>query len=183
LIFLPNDFCIFDKNINVETCIGYYASPIGIIQISTDGECITGVIFIEQAGENKKKLLNKDPVNPLIKKCIQQLDEYFNGTRKVFDLPITFAGTEFQKNVWNKLNDIPYGNTTSYLSLSKTVGNIKAIRAVGAANGKNKISIIIPCHRVIGSNGDMVGYGGEVWRKKWLLDHEAKYRFGVQKLF
>ena len=167
----------------MESCIGYYSSPIGIIEITADDNSITGLIFSER-GDKKTEVKTTIPSgNPLIKKCISQLDEYFEGTRKIFDLPITNTGTQFQKNVWKQLNEIPYGNTISYLSLSKNIGNIKAIRAVGAANGKNKISIIVPCHRVIGSSGEMIGYGGEVWRKKWLLDHEAKHRFGVQKLF
>jgi methylated-DNA-[protein]-cysteine S-methyltransferase len=98
-------------------------------------------------------------------------------------LPIAHTGTEFQRKVWDQLILIPYGATISYLLLSKALGNVKAIRAVGAANGKNKISIIVPCHRVIGSTGQMVGYGGEIWRKKWLLEHEAKHQHGVRKLF
>jgi methylated-DNA-[protein]-cysteine S-methyltransferase len=161
----------------VETGITFYNSPIGTIQIKSNGEYIEELTFLnldkgEKIHENEINF-EPDPV-PVLKKCVQQLDEYFKGSRKVFDLPLTQAGTDFQKKVWNELLPIPYGKTTSYLLLSKSLGNIKAIRAVGAANGKNKICIIVPCHRVIGSNGDMVGYGGEVWRKKWLLEHEAR---------
>ena len=93
------------------------------------------------------------------------------------------AGTSFQQTVWAALRHIPHGKTLSYLQLSKNIGNKKAIRAVGAANGKNNIVIIVPCHRVIGSNGTLVGYGGDLWRKQWLLAHEAKYCNGVQMLF
>ena len=119
----------------------------------------------------------------VIKNCIRQLDEYFAGKRKDFELPVTQYGTEFQKRVWNELLQIPYGKTISYHELSKRIGNVKAIRAVGACNGSNKICIIVPCHRVIGSNGDLTGYGGDLWRKKWLLQHEAKYEYGVRELF
>jgi methylated-DNA-[protein]-cysteine S-methyltransferase len=114
---------------------------------------------------------------------MQQLDEYFAGQRIEFDLQVTQTGTSFQQTVWNELCNIPYGKTISYLELSKRIGNVKAIRAVGTANGTNHVSIIVPCHRVIGSNGSLVGYGGDLWRKKWLLEHEAKYAFGVQTLF
>ena len=100
-----------------------------------------------------------------------------------FDLPMNQKGTEFQQKVWAALLNIKAGNAISYLILSKRLGDVKAIRAVGTANGRNNISIIVPCHRVIGSNGTLVGYGGDVWRKQWLLEHEAKYTNGVQSLF
>jgi len=119
----------------------------------------------------------------LLKKCIRQLDEYFLGKRKKFDLRLTFSGSTFQRQVWNELMNIPYGKHINYLDLSKRIENVKATRAVGTANGNNKICIVVPCHRVIGSNGDLVGYGGDLWRKKWLLDHEAKFAHGVQSLF
>ena len=119
----------------------------------------------------------------VIKNCITQLQEYFSGNRKSFNIPLSFKGTPFQNEVWNELLNIPYGKHISYMDLSKRIENIRAIRAVGTANGSNKICIIVPCHRVIGSNGDMVGYGGDLWRKKWLLDHEAKFAHGVQELF
>ena len=111
------------------------------------------------------------------------MDEYFNGKRKFFTLLLSQTGTAFQQNVWNELEKIHYGSTISYHTLSKKLGNAKAIRAVGTANGKNNIAIVIPCHRVIGSNGSLVGYAGELWRKKWLLEHEAKFAHGVQTLF
>ena len=123
------------------------------------------------------------PNSPIIKKCIKQPDQYFAGKRKNFDLRLTFSGSAFQRQVWNELMNIPYGKHISYMTLSKKIENVKAIRAVGTANGSNKICIVVPCHRVIGSNGDLVGYGGDLWRKKWLLDHEAKIAHGVQELF
>ncbi len=103
------------------------------------------------------------------------MDEYFAGNRFEFNLKLFQPGTPFQQDVWEGLQKVKYGNTLSYLSFSKQLGNAKAIRAVGTANGKNNIAIIVPCHRVIGSNGSLVGYAGELWRKKWLLNHEAKF--------
>lgn len=105
----------------------------------------------------------------------QQISEYFTGTRMIFELPLHLVGTAFQKDVWNALIQIPYGETRSYKKQSIALGNEKAIRAVAGANGENGIAIIIPCHRVIGENGSLTGYGGGLWRKKWLLEHEAKH--------
>lgn len=101
-----------------------------------------------------------------------QLDQYFNKDITKFDLPLIFTGTEFQRVVWNALLNIPYGKKETYLSLTKSLGDVKAIRAVAAANGANKMAILVPCHRVIGSNMKMIGYAGGLWRKQWLLDHE-----------
>lgn len=98
-------------------------------------------------------------------------------------MKLTFSGSSFQRNVWGELINIPYGKHISYLTLSKRIENAKAMRAVGTANGSNKICIVVPCHRVIGTDGSLVGYGGDLWRKKWLLDHEAKIAHGVQELF
>lgn len=113
--------------------------------------------------------------HPLFKTLRQQIDEYFTGTRKEFDLPLHLIGTAFQKSVWQGLLQIPYGETRSYKQQSFFLGNEKAIRAVAGANGENGIAIIIPCHRVIGENGSLVGYGGGLQRKKWLLEHEKKH--------
>jgi len=108
----------------------------------------------------------------IIQVTIQQLDEYFAGNRQVFEIPLLFVGTNFQKSVWQSLMEIPYGQTSTYLSLSKELGNEKAIRAVANANGANAISIIVPCHRIIGSNGSLVGYAGGLNAKKKLLELE-----------
>lgn len=128
-----------------------------------------------------------EPVNSNAPKhladCEIQLCEYFAGNRSKFDIPISQKGTPFQEKVWEALLHIPYGRTVSYLELSKRIGDVKAIRAVGTTNGKNQVAIIVPCHRVIGSNGDLTGYAGELWRKRWLLEHEAKWSGGVQTLF
>lgn len=164
----------------------YYKSPIGALFIKSTGDTIEEISFVNSLKGNK---INEDeidfslPQSPAIKKCIKQLDEYFEGTRKKFDFAAAQTGTEFQRKVWDELLNIPFGRSISYLELSKRINNIKAIRAVGTTNGSNKICIAVPCHRVIGSNGDLTGYGGDLWRKKWLLDHEAKYANGVQKLF
>jgi O-6-methylguanine DNA methyltransferase len=117
----------------------------------------------------------------LHKEVIKQLEEYFSGKRKTFGLAINVPGTEFQKKVWNALIDVPYGKTRTYLEQSKTLGNPKAIRAIAKANGNNRISIIIPCHRIIGTNGNLIGYGGGLWRKKWLLQHEQNYSGSKQE--
>ena len=111
------------------------------------------------------------------------LSEYFSGKKKNFDLPVKHDGTVFQQKVWSELMNITYGKTISYLQLAQRLKNVKAIRAAASANGRNMLSIIVPCHRVIGSDGSLTGYGGGLHRKKWLLDHENKYANGVSLLF
>ncbi len=113
--------------------------------------------------------------NKHIDRMKKQLDEYFNGTRKDFDVPLITPGTDFQNGVWEILQKIPYGETRSYKEQAIALGNPKAVRAVANANGDNRVSIVIPCHRVIGHNGKLVGYGGGLWRKQWLLKHELRY--------
>lgn len=157
-----------------------YESPIGTIQINFKGALICGLSFIKGTENNVSQ---EKPLPQIIKKCKKQLDDYFGGKLFHFNLDFEQEGTVFQQKVWNELLKIEYGRTETYLSLSKRLGNTKVIRAAGTANGKNRIAIIVPCHRIIGSNGSLVGYSGELWRKKWLLDHEAKYANGVQSLF
>jgi len=152
----------------------YYSSPIGTIEITGNEEGINTLYFIDA----KKTTSTK--THPFLKDCIQQLDEYFNSTRKEFNLKLNPEGTEFRKRVWDKLVKIPYGKTKSYLDIAKQMGDANANRAVGNANAKNPISIIVPCHRVIGNDGDLVGYGGGLWRKEWLLNHENSVVFGKQ---
>ena len=166
--------------------IATYHSPVGLLTIKATDKSVSAVLFAktglnEAVANNDFKIENPD--HPILQKCCTQLQEYFDGTRKKFDLPLEQPGTLFQQKVWNELVRIEYGKTISYLELSKRIGDVKAIRAVGTTNGKNQIAIIVPCHRVIGSNGDLTGYGGELWRKKWLLEHEAKFGNGVQTLF
>lgn len=158
----------------------YYHSPIGLLKISGTEEYITEVTFhdtTQKAEGNKKHLPH------MLIQCIEQLIQYFNGQRRQFELPLNQEGTIFQQEVWNELQQIPYGKTISYLELARRIGDTKATRAVANANGKNNIAVIVPCHRVIGSNKELVGYAGGLHRKKWLLDLEAKVAYGVQTLF
>ena len=122
-------------------------------------------------------------IYPILIDCTEQLIEYFQGVRRTFDITLDPRGTEFQQKVWYELMNVAYGKTISYLELSRRLGDTKAARAVAAANGKNPIPIIIPCHRVIGSNQELVGYSGGLWRKRILLDLEKQIAHGVQKLF
>lgn len=169
---------------NIEKA--YYRSPLGVLEIYSTGSSISEILFANSwkgAKIDEESLSFAKPKSVILKTCFKQLDEYFAGTRTEFTVPISQVGTEFQQSVWAELCKIPYGRTISYLELSKRIGNVKAIRAVGTANGNNSICIIVPCHRVIGSHGDLVGYGGDLWRKKWLLEHEGKWANGVQTLF
>ena len=146
----------------------YINSPTGPIEISGDGDFVSRVSFVDEMKADTEHLPR------VIRDCKQQLEEYFAGQRKEFNLMLSQSGTDFQRQVWTELGNIPYGKTTSYLLLAKKIGDVKSIRAVGAANGKNNIAIIVPCHRVIGSNGTLVGYAGGMDKKKWLLDFEAQ---------
>lgn len=170
----------------MSTETAYYQSPVGILEIRSDGEAISAVLFVNSWKGSKlveDALCFTKPASSVLQTCFTQLDEYFAGTRTTFGFAVSQDGTAFQQSVWKELGHIPYGRTISYLELSKRLGNVKAIRAVGTANGSNSVSIVVPCHRVIGANGSLVGYGGDLWRKKWLLEHEAKYANGVQTLF
>lgn len=157
----------------------YYHSPVGILKISGTDQYISEVTF----HDTSHKAEGGKNISPMLINCIEQLIQYFNGERRQFDLPLNQTGTPFQQEVWNHLLTIPFGKTISYLNLAKMTGDTKATRAVANANGKNNIAIIIPCHRVIGSNRELTGYAGGLWRKKWLLEHEAKIAHGMQTLF
>jgi len=148
---------------NVTT---YYKTPIGTAKIVGNENGISAVTVIDEALETSKE------IPKMLQDCVKQLDEYFNGTRKQFDLKLNPQGTDFQKKVWDELLNVPFGKTKTYLEQSKLLGYVKAVRAVASANGKNPIWIIIPCHRITGSDGSLTGYAGGVWRKKWLLEHE-----------
>lgn len=162
----------------------FYHSPIGIIKIKISDSCVNELIYINDKSSISSERIKLSPNDKkLLQKCIKQFDEYFSGKRKIFELPIKQVGTEFQQKVWNELFKIPFGKTISYLQLAQRLGDVKSIRAAASANGRNKLNIIVPCHRVIGSNGSLVGYGGGLPRKKWLLDHENKYANGVSLLF
>ncbi len=147
-------------------------TPLGILEIIGTNEAVSSILFVER--EERVHMREDDTPDVLID-CHDQLAEYFNGSRRTFSFPVHVKGTDFQKRVWEGLLDLAYGETGSYKDLAVSIGNDKAIRAVGSANGKNKLSIVIPCHRIIGSNGTMTGYAGGVWRKEWLLRHEGKH--------
>lgn len=140
-------------------------SPLGITKIEGDENGIA-VISVLSEGELTKKIPHA------LQEAVTQLQDYFEGKRTEFTFKLNPKGTEFQQKVWQELLTIPFGKTTSYLDLSKKLGDVKAIRAVASANGKNPLWIVVPCHRVIGSDGSLTGYAGGLWRKKWLLDHE-----------
>ena len=146
----------------------YYHSPIGWIEIQASCDAVTSLVFCD---ERKNDTCNGSVIPA---ECVRQLDEYFSGQRTEFDLPVKQAGTKFQQSVWNVLTDIPFGATVSYGFVAKMLNNPKSVRAVGAANGRNMVWIIVPCHRVIGADGSLTGYAGGLERKKWLLDHEAR---------
>lgn len=144
----------------------YYDSPVGILEICTTENELISVLYVDERKESSER-------PGILEEVIKQLDEYFAGSRKDFDIKFKLKGTEFQKTVWNALTDIPYGETVSYKNIATKIGNEKAVRAVGSANGKNVINIIVPCHRVIGANKSLTGYGGGLHRKSWLLKHEG----------
>ena len=144
----------------------FIQSPLGITKIVGNENGIS-IISILSEGE----ITTKIPKN--LKECISQLQEYFEGQRHDFDFKMNPQGTDFQQKVWQELLNIPFGKTISYLDLSKKLGDVKAIRAVASANGRNPLWIVVPCHRVIGTDGSLTGYAGGLWRKKWLLEHES----------
>ena len=151
-------------------------SPIGVIEIVGNSEGVSSILFKDDdslaISENIPKELND---------VVTQLQEYFEGKRSTFNVKIAPKGTDFQKRVWNELLNIPFGKTLNYQQMANKLGDPKVIRAAASANGKNPISIIIPCHRVIGSDGSLTGYAGGLHRKKWLLEHENPWQ--QQSLF
>jgi methylated-DNA-[protein]-cysteine S-methyltransferase len=151
--------------------IFFYETNIGKIGIQDNGEAITGIYFNAESTPEDAALKETE----LIKEAASQIKDYFEGKRKAFELPLAFEGTEFMKSVWKALREIPYGETRSYGDIAKSIGNPKAARAVGMANNKNLIPIVIPCHRVIGANGKLVGYAGGLDIKEQLLDLEKQH--------
>ena len=144
----------------------YFSSPVGELIIESENEKIITLGFLKDSKQEETS-------TPVIDQCIEELEEYFFRGRKFFSFEMNLIGTEFQIKVWNELLNIPFGKTISYEELAIRVGNIKSIRAVGLANGQNPIAIVVPCHRVIGKSGDLVGYGGGLDKKIWLLQHEG----------
>ena len=163
-----------------ETYINIYHSPLGRISIEGTSSAISAITFLEEDSliiEDSKKM----PM--VIDHCAFLLTEYFAGRLFSFDIETQVNGTPFQLEIWKLLSDIPFGKTISYLELSKRFGDVNAIRAVGTANGKNPLSIVVPCHRVIGSKGELTGYAGKIWRKQWMLEHENSIVSKQQSLF
>ena len=163
-----------------------YDSPIGPIEIHATGTAVSKVEFAgeqsgeseEQSGENSSSRASspmQPGAHPLLEEVQRQLDAYFAGELRYFDLPLALDGTPFQRQVWQQLLSVGYGQTASYQNIADAIDNPKAVRAVGAANGRNPVAIIVPCHRIIGSGGrpKLTGYGGGLWRKEWLLRHEG----------
>lgn len=146
----------------------YYNSPLGVIKVVSNSEALTRLSF-----EDKPPYSTQNDSPAILSKALSQLDEYFNGNRRTFSLSLSPKGTTFQQSVWKTLQQIPYGQTVSYGKLARRLGNPNKVRAVGKANGKNPIPIIIPCHRVIGADNSLVGYSGGIDRKKYLLKHEG----------
>ena len=146
--------------------IAYIATPVGIAEIKGDeiGVSVISILDSEQTISTA--------IPETLQESVHQLNDYFAGKRNNFTFPLNPSGTEFQQKVWKSLLEIPFGKTMSYMDLSKKLGDVKAIRAVASANGKNPLWIVVPCHRVIGTDGSLTGYAGGLWRKKWLLEHE-----------
>jgi methylated-DNA-[protein]-cysteine S-methyltransferase len=155
--------------------VAFINTPLGIAKITGSSEGLSSIIVLD----------SEEPLTDIIPESLEdavyQMNEYFEGIRTEFQLDLNPEGTEFQKKVWLELQNIPYGRTASYMELSKLIGDPKAIRAVGSANGRNPLWIVVPCHRVIGSDGSLTGYAGGLHRKKWLLEHESPHK--QQSLF
>ena len=158
--------------------VAYYRSPIGTMEIKCSGETIISAVFIDDFSDYPPL-----PENRTLEDCILQLREYFNGQRREFELQTDQDGTEYRQMVWNKINTVPFGKTLTYRELAIRTGSVKNLRSAATANGKNKLAIIVPCHRIIGNNNDLTGYAWGLWRKRWLLDHEGKIANGIVQLF
>jgi methylated-DNA-[protein]-cysteine S-methyltransferase len=154
-------------------CSKIISTILGNLSISVSEKGLCAVLFADSEKNKLSIPQAKGSTNLVLESAIEQLEAYFAGELKIFDLPLDLNGTDFQKKVWNALLEVPYGKTDSYKTLSKKIGDVKAIRAVGTANGKNPVSIIVPCHRIIGADGSLVGYAGELWRKEKLLHLEG----------
>jgi methylated-DNA-[protein]-cysteine S-methyltransferase len=151
------------------TALAYYKSPIGVIEVAGTERGVLSLDFADGAKAHAGRAV------PVLAECLNEIDEYFRGRRKVFALALDLRGTDFQKAVWGELLKVPFGKTTTYGAIARALGKGKAMRAVGGANHRNPVSIIVPCHRVVGADGSLTGYGGGLWRKEWLLAHERKH--------
>jgi methylated-DNA-[protein]-cysteine S-methyltransferase len=157
----------------MEEDVGYYLSPIGMVEIKAKNNALISVKFVSIPSK-EKQIENSNSEIIQITKC--QLNEYFEKRLKKFDIPIIVHGTKFQEDVLCEVQKIEFGCTKTYTEIAISLGSEKKLRAVGNANGQNKLLIVIPCHRVVGSDGSLIGYAGELWRKKWLLEHESGIR-------
>lgn len=156
-----------------------YTSPLGTLHLVTDEQAVRQVSF----SSSMDAYTEDGTGQPVMQQLKAELDAYFAGELRAFSVPLAMDDTAFRLRVWEQLRKIPYGQTISYQGLAIRLGDPKCIRAAGTANGKNPIAIIVPCHRVIGQQGSLVGYAGELWRKRWLLDHEARFAHGLRSLF
>lgn len=160
-----------------------FETPLGLMVAAADEEGLSLLGF----ADGKRLLYDKSKIsehlndefvdgeNSIIRRLLDEINEYFSGSRKIFTIPLVLTGTQFQNRVWNNLLKVPYGSTRSYMDETKASGNPASIRAIAGANSKNRISIIIPCHRIIGENGKLTGYSGGLWRKQWLIEHEKRH--------
>lgn len=152
----------------MKTFTQFYQSPIGILEIKATEQVVQSILFVDKTA--------KEQPNSITKLTVKQLKSYFDGKLQTFDLPLGAQGTEFQKNVWKALCSVKFGKTATYRDIANKISNPKAVRAVGAANGRNPLTIVVPCHRIIGSDGSLTGYASGVDRKRWLLEHELKFK-------
>jgi methylated-DNA-[protein]-cysteine S-methyltransferase len=154
------------------TRVAYYESPIGLVEVRGGEKGVSALNFVA-ARDPQAVRTGKGSLPAPLALCLTQLDEYFRGERRRFSVKLDLCGTVFQMKVWKELRAVRFGKTVSYLDIAKAVGNPAGTRAVGGANHRNPVSIIVPCHRVVGSDGRLTGYGGGLWRKDWLLRHEG----------
>lgn len=155
-----------------ETCTVYYESPIGFLEIEGSRAGVSSVSFVGARAPRRGRGAKAAPPAP-VAACLRQIDEYFRGGRRTFSVKLDLRGTDFQMKVWKALRTVGFGQTASYKAIAAAVGRPAATRAVGGANHANPVAIVVPCHRIVGSDGRLTGYGAGVWRKDWLLRHEG----------
>ena len=158
-----------------ETSVTYYESPIGLLEVRGGKKGVSAVTFVDARASRATRGTRggKGPLPAALADCLTQLDQYFRGRRRTFSVKLDLGGTAFQNKVWRALRAVRFGKTASYKDIARNVGKPAGTRAVGGANHRNPVSIIVPCHRVVGSDGRLTGYGGGLWRKDWLLRHEG----------
>jgi methylated-DNA-[protein]-cysteine S-methyltransferase len=152
----------------------HHATPVGPLEITAEDDAIIEILFLEAKHKPSPKRPATKEINEVIILCIQELDAYFEGKLQAFTFKYHLKGTDFQIKTWQELGQIPYGKLITYGEQARNIGNPKASRAVGLCNGNNPICIVVPCHRVVGANGSLTGYGGDLWVKEWLIKHELK---------